>query len=275
MSDFDIRKTVVTVETQHHDGGPRGATPLRIAMAGVVMANPFCGRHEADLMPFMAALEPLAIDLTQQMMAALGVGPEGIEAFGKGSIVGTDGELEHAAMWHAPGGAGVKKALGAKGFVSAGKLMGTLGARLQIPLGTEGEFSHSLAIGADYKNFIDNVVLGASSLQTPVTYTPAVAQYQASWVSDGDETLLNNSLVLGNSVYGSNTQALDQKKTVGRVSVRCQVVELVRIDDRDAKVTRTVWLSRDVPGWLLKNSTVSSRNAFASRTFNFHFGSVF
>ncbi len=134
MSDFDIRKTVVTVETQHHDGGLRAVPPLRIAIAGVVMTNPFCGRHDADLMPFMATLEPLAVDLTQQMMAALGVGPEGIEAFGKGSIVGTDGELEHAAMWHAPGGAGVKKALGAKGFVSAGKLMGTLGARLQIPL---------------------------------------------------------------------------------------------------------------------------------------------
>ena len=134
MNAFDIRKTVLTVETLHHDGGPRADKPLRMAIAGAVMANPFCGQHEADLMPFMAALEPLAIDLTRQMMAALGVGPEGIEAFGKGSIVGTDGELEHAAMWHAPGGAGVKKALGAKGFVSAGKLMGTLGARLQIPL---------------------------------------------------------------------------------------------------------------------------------------------
>jgi hypothetical protein len=134
MSDFDIRKTVITVETQFHDGGPRAATPLRIAIAAVVMANPFCGRHDADLMPFMAALEPVSSDLTQQMLAALGVRPEGIEAFGKGSMVGTDGELEHAALWHTPGGAGLKKTLGAKGFVSAGKLMGTLGARLQIPL---------------------------------------------------------------------------------------------------------------------------------------------
>ena len=133
----DIRKSVLTIETQHHDGGPLAAKPLRIAIAGVVMRNPFAGQAHAEqaaLMSFMESLQPLAVGMTQQMMAALGVGPEGIEAFGKGSIVGSDGELEHAAMWHAPGGAGLKKALGAKGFVGAGKLMGTLGARLQIPL---------------------------------------------------------------------------------------------------------------------------------------------
>ncbi|MEP6719857.1 MAG: amino acid synthesis family protein [Variovorax sp.] len=130
----DIRKQVLAIETLHHDGGPAAATPLRIAIAGVVMTNPFAGHHDADLMPFMDSLLPLAIEMSRQMMAALGVGPEGIEAFGKGSIVGSDGELEHAAMWHAPGGAGLKKALGAKGFVGAGKLMGPLGARLQIPL---------------------------------------------------------------------------------------------------------------------------------------------
>ena len=132
--EHNIRKTLIAIETQHHDGGRRADKPLRIAIAGVVMENPFCGRPGADLMPFMESLTPLAIDMTRQMLAALGVGADGIEAFGKGSIVGSDGELEHAAMWHAPGGAGLKKALGAKGFVATGKLMGSLGARLQIPL---------------------------------------------------------------------------------------------------------------------------------------------
>lgn len=131
---IEIRKRVLNVETQLHDGGRPVATPLRIAASGVVLRNPFAGRHDADLVPFMDALLPLAIEMTRDMMAALGVGADGIEAFGKGSIVGSDGELEHAAMWHAPGGAGLKQALGAKGFVSAGKLMGPLGARLQIPL---------------------------------------------------------------------------------------------------------------------------------------------
>lgn len=129
-----IRKSVLNVETILHDGGPAPAQPLRIAVAGVVMDNPFAGRYEADLVPFMESLRPLAISLTHQLLEALRVDRSGIEVFGKGSMVGTDGELEHAAMWHAPGGGGMKEVLGAKGFVTAGKMVATLGSRLQIPL---------------------------------------------------------------------------------------------------------------------------------------------
>ncbi len=129
-----IRKSILNIENIHHDGGAPLDKPLRVAVAAVVMENPFAGRYEADLMPFMNSLKPIAIDLTRQMLQALGVGKEEIQVFGKGSMVGTDGELEHAAMWHAPGGAGVKEVLGAKGFVSAGKMVATLGSRLQIPL---------------------------------------------------------------------------------------------------------------------------------------------
>ena len=129
-----IRKSVLNVETILHDGGPAPAQPLRIAVAGVVMDNPFAGRYEADLVPFMESLRPLAIRLTHQLLEALRVDRSGIEVFGKGSMVGTDGELEHAAMWHAPGGGGMKEVLGAKGFVTAGKMVATLGSRLQIPL---------------------------------------------------------------------------------------------------------------------------------------------
>jgi hypothetical protein len=134
MIEHNIRKSVLHIETIHHDGGPPAATPLRVAVAGVVMENPFAGRYEADLMPFMNSLKAVSVELSQRMLEALGVDRTAIEGFGKGSMVGTDGELEHAAMWHAPGGAGIKEVLGAKGFVSAGKMVATLGSRLQIPL---------------------------------------------------------------------------------------------------------------------------------------------
>jgi hypothetical protein len=129
-----IRKSVLLQETIHHDGGMPAQRPLRIAVAAVVMDNPFAGRHEADLMPFMNSLKPLAIELSNRLVETLGGDKQAIEVFGKGSMVGTDGELEHAAMWHAPGGAGMKEVLGAKGFVSAGKMVATLGSRLQMPL---------------------------------------------------------------------------------------------------------------------------------------------
>jgi hypothetical protein len=131
---YQIRKTVVSVETTHHDGGPPPEKPLRIVVAAAVVANPFAGRYEADLMPFMNGLKPLSMELTRQALEALGASPAEIQVFGKGGIVGTDGELEHAAMWHAPGGGGMKDVLGAKGWVAGGKMVGAVGARLQIPL---------------------------------------------------------------------------------------------------------------------------------------------
>ena len=130
-----VRKYVCTIETVHHDGGlANTAAPLRKAVCAAVIANPYAGRHEADLMPWMEALRPLGIELTERLLAALNVEANAIQAFGKGALVGVDGEHEHTAIWHAPGGQGLKSVLKARGFVSAGEGMGTVGASLHIPM---------------------------------------------------------------------------------------------------------------------------------------------
>jgi hypothetical protein len=130
----DVRKTVVMIESVHHDGGPRVDQPLLRGAIAAVVNNPYAGRFEPNLLPWMESLQPLAEDLARQLLAALRVGPEAIKAFGKGAIVGVDGEMEHAAIWHSPGGQGMKKVLNARGFVTAGQIMGTIGAQLHIPL---------------------------------------------------------------------------------------------------------------------------------------------
>jgi len=134
MNTFTIRKLTTTVERIFHDGGAPTDKPLHLAIAAAVVNNPYAGTYRDDLMSFQNELYPLAQQLSNNLIEALRVDRNVIEVFGKGAIVGTDGELEHAAAWHAPGGAGIKEALGARGFVSAGKMMGALGARLQIPL---------------------------------------------------------------------------------------------------------------------------------------------
>jgi Amino acid synthesis len=134
MSQPQIRKYVVAVETVLHDGGPPVAQPPRKGVAAAVIANPHAGRFVADLIPWMDSLRPLAIDLSKRLLAALQADQPAIQAFGKGAIVGVDGELEHAACWHAPGGGGMKSVLGANGFVSAAELMGTVGTPIRIPL---------------------------------------------------------------------------------------------------------------------------------------------
>lgn len=136
MSDLvKVRKYVATVEETLHDFGPVLARPVTKAVVGGVIANPYAGRRVADIQPMMKALEPLAVDLTERVMKILGVRGSELEAYGKGAIVGLNGELEHAALWHQPSGFGIRHAMGgAKSIVPSTVKVATAGARIDIPL---------------------------------------------------------------------------------------------------------------------------------------------
>lgn len=136
MSDLvKVRKYVATVEETLHDFGPVLARPVTKAVVGGVIANPYAGRHVADIQPMMKALEPLAVDLTERVMKILGAQGSELEAYGKGAIVGLNGELEHAALWHQPSGFGIRHAMGgAKSIVPSTVKVATAGARIDIPL---------------------------------------------------------------------------------------------------------------------------------------------
>lgn len=133
MSLIAVRKTALTVETIHHEGGPVAATPLRTACALAVIANPFASRYEPDLLPFQAELRTLGRQLAEELVAALGAG--NVQAYGKGAIVGIDGELEHAAVWHEAGGWAMRSVLGEpKAIVPASKAVACAGYRLMVPV---------------------------------------------------------------------------------------------------------------------------------------------
>jgi hypothetical protein len=136
MSDLvKVRKYVSTVEETLHDFGPVLARPVTKAVVGGVIANPYAGRHVTDIQPMMKALEPLAIDLTERVMKILGAKGSELEAYGKGAIVGLNGELEHAALWHQPSGFGIRHAMGgAKSIVPSTVKVAAAGARIDIPL---------------------------------------------------------------------------------------------------------------------------------------------
>jgi len=136
MASHDIRRSVVTLERTWHERGPKLDKPVRRGWAAVVMANPFAGRFVADLVPFMDSLEPLAHDMTRELLELMKAEAGKVESYGKGAIVGVDGEMEHAAIWHAPGGAGIRRALGggAAGVPGSMKL-GPAGCTLDLSLG--------------------------------------------------------------------------------------------------------------------------------------------
>lgn len=133
--EFTIRKIVTQVEEVFHEGGPVADQPPVRGAIYAICANPYAGRYEADLHPAMEALKPLALDLTDRLVAALG-GREGIDAYGKGALVGEAGESEHGAIWHVAGGYGMRDRLGeCRAIVPSAMKVGGLGATLDIPLG--------------------------------------------------------------------------------------------------------------------------------------------
>ena len=133
-SEVDIRKFAVSVEEIFHEGGPVAETPLRKAAGIVVIKNPFAGSYVAEIEGFMDLLEPLGLTLAQRLIDTLG-GPDNVQGFGKGAIVGGAGEIEHGALWHVPGGYAMRELLGdSKAIVPSTKKVGSPGTQLDIPL---------------------------------------------------------------------------------------------------------------------------------------------
>jgi hypothetical protein len=97
--------------------------------------NPYAGRYVADIMAMMEALNGLGLEMARRLVHLLGGDPKIVEGYGKGAIVGAAGELEHGALWHAPGGYAMRQVLGdAKAIVSSTKKVGPVGCRLDIPV---------------------------------------------------------------------------------------------------------------------------------------------
>lgn len=54
------------------------------------------------------------------------------------------------------------------------------GVRAIVPLPSVNNYSHSLTVGADYKDFKEDLGFGSDSFQTPIRYMPFILQYGAS-----------------------------------------------------------------------------------------------
>ena len=135
MPDVLIRKSVITVEDIFHEGGPPADTPLKRSVVATVIKNPFAGRYVEDIQPFMDDLKPLGMKMAQDLIAAMGGDPAAIEGYGKAAIIGEAGEVEHGALWHAPGGYSMRENLPASAaIVPSTKKVGGPGTRIDVPV---------------------------------------------------------------------------------------------------------------------------------------------
>lgn len=134
MSRLNLRKAVYSIEEIFHEGGPISETPLRRAAALAIIDNPFAGRFEPHIQWFMEDLKPLGLQMASHIVEMLG-GVDQIEGYGKGAMIGEAGELEHGALWHAPGGYAMRELLNnSNAIVPSSKKVAGVGGRLDVPI---------------------------------------------------------------------------------------------------------------------------------------------
>jgi hypothetical protein len=147
---IELRRVFIHVESIFHEFGPPPAKPLRRAAAIAIIRNPFAGRFEPQIAPFMDDLKPLGLELAKRLVCALEVAAGEVQGYGKAAIVGSAGESEHGALWHVPGGYGMREVLGwhagqdvnsgqgqrgnGLAIVPSTNKVGAPGARIDVPL---------------------------------------------------------------------------------------------------------------------------------------------
>ena len=131
----DIRRTIMHVQTTFEEGGKTVDIPTKLVAAIAIIKNPWFGRGWVEnLRPEIRETGPVVGKLlTEMILAETG---DAIEGYGKASIVGMGGELEHGqAMTHTLWfGNQYRNAVGAKSYLVFANTRGAAGASLMIPL---------------------------------------------------------------------------------------------------------------------------------------------
>lgn len=132
-----LRRISVHRELVLLENGTSPARPALRASAAAVLSNPWVGTgSDRDLSPEVEEIAPvLARALTDRLLGVLG-GIDAVEAFGKGAVVGTAGELEHAgALIHTPYfGNLVREFLGGESIICFADTRADAGETLVVPL---------------------------------------------------------------------------------------------------------------------------------------------
>ena len=88
----EIRKIVTTREVVFSELGVKAPRPVVRAVGMAVIANPFAGRFVEDLRPLFKAGAMLGERLMPDLVKLLN---RAAVSYGKGALVGVDGEMEH------------------------------------------------------------------------------------------------------------------------------------------------------------------------------------
>jgi hypothetical protein len=131
---MEIRKLVTMVDEVRREAGRPVDPPIRRVIVAAVLGNPHAGTYVDVLDDLIEASVGLSELLSRTAVAQLAGKP--VHSYGKGAIVGSRGELEHAAaLLHPKFGNPLREASGGgKAIIPSAKKRGGPGTPLDIPL---------------------------------------------------------------------------------------------------------------------------------------------
>jgi hypothetical protein len=131
---MDIRRLTLIRDEVRAEGGLPATTPVTRVAACAVIGNPLAERAQDDVAELVAFGAELGALLVREALALL---PQPAIAYGKAAIVGTSGDLEHAAaILHPKMGKPMRDAIGGGlAIIPSNVKIGAVGCGIDVPLG--------------------------------------------------------------------------------------------------------------------------------------------
>ena len=140
-----VRVIVATVQQTFAEAGAGVDPPTTVATAAIAVTNPLAGRGRVDDLGALELLgreaAALLVERALAALASVGLTPADVRGYGKGAIVGIDGDREHtAAVLHPRFGAPVRAAIGGGADIIPGtKKVAGPGASITMPIGNKDD----------------------------------------------------------------------------------------------------------------------------------------
>jgi len=131
---MDIRRLLIIKDRVSFEGGAPAAVPVTRVAACALIANPLAGIATDDL----GVLVPIGAELGEYLIREAGNALKApVIAYGKAAIVGTSGDIEHAAaIIHPRMGKPMREAIGGgQAIIPSNVKIGAAGASIDVPLG--------------------------------------------------------------------------------------------------------------------------------------------
>lgn len=118
--------------------------------------------------------------------------------------------------------------IGGTSVIGSGDIFGV---RLIRSLGSRDGFYHSVTLGLDYKDFGEDLILGADTDSAPIAYVPATLAWRGDWTGEQARTDVNVSAVLGLRGLGDGLARFMYKRLYARDGFFVLKLDAGRVQD--------------------------------------------